>query len=113
MFAFATDEENENLCSKKKKIGLESYSVYALRVVTSLNYYLSMYFIQCMKDKHVTVPKQLTSRRGMTFPTKMIVSNIGTYKGMIKKFDLDTDIGKRFRIREARRRNTGTGERDV
>ena len=80
MFAFATEEENENLCSRKKKIGEESYSVYAMRVVTSLNYYLSMYFIKCMNEKNVKVPKQLQNRLGMTFPQKMKVSNNETYK---------------------------------
>ena len=57
MLAFATEEEEQNLIARKKKVGTECYSVYAMRVITSLNYYLSMYFIKCMKDERVKIPK--------------------------------------------------------
>ena len=104
MFDFATEEEEEHLCSKKKNIGEESYGIYATRVVTSLNYYLSMYFIKCMKEEQVKVPKQLQQRLGMTFPSKMKVSNIGTYKQSLTSFVLNKKIGRKFRTNEARRR---------
>ena len=97
MFAFATEEEEQHLLAKKKQVGAESYSVYATRVITSLNYYLSMYFIKCMHIERVKIPKQLQGRIGKVFPKKMLVSHIGTYKQMLTTFELDKEIGNEFR----------------
>ena len=97
MFAFATEEEEKHLLAKKKQVGTESYSVYATRVITSLNYYLSMYFIKCMNNERVKIPRQLQGRIAKVFSKKMLVSNIGTYKQLLKTFELDKEIGNEFR----------------
>ena len=97
MFAFATEEEEQHLLAKKKQVGAESYNVYATRVITSLNYYLSMYFIKCMNNERVKIPRQLQGRIAKTFSKKMLVSNIGTYKQLLKTFELNKEIGNKFR----------------
>ena len=97
MFAFATKDEEQHLLAKKKHVGTESYSVYAMRVITSLNYYLSMYFITLMNNERVKVPRQLQGRIAKVFSKKMLVSNIGTYKQLLKTFELNKEIGNKFR----------------
>ena len=115
MFAFATEEEEQHLLAKKKQVGTESYSVYAMRVITSLNYYLSMYFITCMNTERVKIPRQLQGRIAKTFSKKMLVSNIGTYKQLLKSFELNKEIGEKFRntLNESSNTNRSQEETDL